>query len=144
MTGALLAVGMTFVASAAPAVASTSGSETFNGTIVTSGVSRVRTVVNSVVVAHGVFKGAGRIVEVDNLPGDPDEVSRDDLVFPGGSIRLISTTIDTTFSVNPPHLCRQGRATATRADRWWHWPLHQCQWLFIRQGPCIGGSGPKS
>src|SRR5207249_2094367 len=36
-----------------------------------------------------------------NLPGDPDNVSRDDLVFADGSIHIISTIVDASFSVNP-------------------------------------------
>jgi hypothetical protein len=101
---ALLAAGMTFAASAAPAAASSSGTETFRGAIVASGVSGERMVINSVVIAKGVFSGTGRIVEVDNLPGDPDNVSRDDLVFPDGNMHLISTTGDISSSINP-HTC---------------------------------------
>jgi hypothetical protein len=93
-----LAIGL---AVSAPAWAQTSGNETFNGVIVASGLSGDRAVVNSVVVARGVFNGVGRIVEVDNLPGDPDNVSRDDLVFADGSIHIVSTTVDVSFSVNP-------------------------------------------
>jgi hypothetical protein len=79
-----------------------SGSETFSGTIVTSGVSGTRTVLSSVVVAKGVFTGVGRIVEIPNLPTDPDNVSRDDLVFPTGAMHLVSTTVAiTSFSLNP-------------------------------------------
>jgi hypothetical protein len=100
-TWALLAAGMTLAISAAPAAAATTSPETFHGTIVASGVSGQRTVVTSVVIARGVFSGVGRIVEVDNLPGDPDNVSRDDLVFPGGSLHLISTTLDSSLSINP-------------------------------------------
>jgi hypothetical protein len=70
----LLAVGMG-LAVAAPAAAATSGSETFDGVIVTSGVSGDRVMVNSVVVAKGVFSGVGRIVEIPNLPGDPANVT---------------------------------------------------------------------
>jgi hypothetical protein len=81
--------------------AATSGRETFSGVIVASGASGARQVVGSVVVARGVFDGVGRIVEVDNLPGDADSVSRDDLVFPGGSIHLLSVTQDTSFSLDP-------------------------------------------
>jgi hypothetical protein len=33
-----------------------------------------------------VFRGVGRIVEIPNLPADPDNVSRDDLVFPSGTM----------------------------------------------------------
>jgi hypothetical protein len=71
---------------------------------VTSGVSGDRIVVNSVVIAHGVFRGTGRIVEVDSFPGDPDNVLRDDLVFADGSMHLISTVLDFSVSVNP-HSC---------------------------------------
>jgi hypothetical protein len=98
--GVLLAVGMA-LAMAAPAAAATTGTETFNGLIVTSGVSGERVVVSSVVVAKGVFRGVGRIVEIPNLPGDPGNVSRDDLVFAEGSMHLVSTTLDFSFSVNP-------------------------------------------
>jgi hypothetical protein len=98
--GVLLAVGMA-LAVAAPAAAATTGSETFNGVIVTSGVSGERVVVSSVVVAKGVFSGVGRIVEIPNLPGDPDNVSRDDLVFAEGNLHIVSTTLDFLFSVNP-------------------------------------------
>ena len=101
--GALLAVGIA-LAVAAPAGAQTSGNETFNGVIVTSGVSGERVVISSVVRAKGVFSGVGRIVEIPNLPGDPDNGARDDLVFADGSINLISTTVDASFSVNP-HSC---------------------------------------
>src|SRR2546430_727355 len=51
-----------------------------------------------VIVAKGVFNGVGRIVEIPNLPTDPDNVSRDDLVFADGSIRIVSTLVD--FSVS--------------------------------------------
>ena len=97
--GVLLAVGMALAVSA-PAAATT-GTETFKGVIVTSGVSGERVVVSSVVVAKGVFSGVGRVVEIENLPGDPDNVSRDDLVFAEGSMHLVSTTLDFSFSVNP-------------------------------------------
>jgi hypothetical protein len=112
MSWALLAGGIALTAStaaAAPAAAATSGSETFKGTIVTSGVSGTRTVITSVVIAKGAFSGVGRIVEVPNLPTDPDNVSRDDLVFASGSIHLVSTNLDFNLSVNP----RSCVATAT-------------------------------
>jgi hypothetical protein len=108
-------------ATAAPAAAATSGSETFKGTIVTSGVSGTRTVITSVIIAKGAFSGVGRIVEVENLPSDPDNVSRDDLVFSSGSMHLVSTNQDFNISVNP----RSCVATAT---------IHQT-------GEIIGGTG---
>jgi hypothetical protein len=103
VTGALLAAGAALAISAVPAMpaaAATTGSETFSGTIVTSGVSGTRTVISSVVVAEGVFSGVGRVVEIQNLPGDPDTVSRDDLVFPEGTMHLISTLVSFSFSLN--------------------------------------------
>jgi hypothetical protein len=106
--GVLLAAGLA-LAVVAPAAAQTTGTETFKGVIVTSGVSGERVVVNSVIVAKGVFRGVGEIVEIPNLPSDPDNVSRDDLVFAEGTIHIISTTVDFSFSVNP-HSCL-GRAT---------------------------------
>ena len=112
MSWALLAGGVALAASAVtavPAAAATSGSETVKGTIVTSGVSGTRTVITSVVIAKGAFSGVGRIVEVDNLPTDPDNVSRDDLVFASGTMHLVSTNLDFAFSVNP----RSCVATAT-------------------------------
>ncbi len=104
VTGALLATGIALAISAAtvmPAAAATSGSETIRGTIVTSGVSGTRTVISSVIVAKGVFTGVGRIVEVPSLPTDPDNVSRDDLVFPEGTMHLVSTTVGASFTVDP-------------------------------------------
>jgi hypothetical protein len=98
--GALLTVGIALAVSA-PATAQTTGNETFKGVIVTSGVSGARVVVSSVVVARGVFRGVGRVVEIENLPGDPDNVSRDDLVFADGSIHLVSATLDFSFDINP-------------------------------------------
>ncbi len=109
VTGALLTAGIALAISAAtalPAAAQTSGSETLRGTIVTSGVSGARTVISSVIVAKGVFSGVGRVVELPNLPTDPDNVSRDDLVFPEGTMHLVGTSGDiTSFSFNPDN-CR--------------------------------------
>jgi hypothetical protein len=105
VTGALLAAGTALAictAPAIPAAAATSGHETFKGAIVTSGVSGTRTVISTVIVTKGVFRGVGRIVEIANLPGDPDTVSRDDLVFRQGTMHLKSTTVEvSSFSLNP-------------------------------------------
>jgi hypothetical protein len=108
VTRVLLAAGAALAISAAtawPAAAATSGSETVTGTLVTSGVSGTRTAISSVLVAKGVFRGVGRLVEIPNLPADPDNVSRDDLVYPEGTMHLVSTTVGiTSFSLNP-HNC---------------------------------------
>src|SRR6478609_8644244 len=129
MSWALLAGGIALIAStaaAAPAAAATSGSETFKGTIVTSGVSGTRTVITSVVIAKGAFSGVGRIVEVDNLPTDPDNVSRDDLVFASGSMHLVNTTGSGTGTVT-------GRLVLARnpdgSCNFEHVPLHEVDML---------------
>ena len=73
LAGALLATVITLVISAAtalPAAAATSGSETVSGRLVTSGVSGTRTTISTVAVARGVFNGVGRIVEVPNQPAE--------------------------------------------------------------------------
>jgi hypothetical protein len=94
-------------AGAAPAAAGhsarhTTGHESFFGFILTSGASGERQVVASGIVAKGVFTGIGRIVEVPNAVGEPDNVSHDDLVFRAGTAHLTSTTTaEPTFSLDP-------------------------------------------
>jgi len=105
--GALLAAGITLAISAAtalPAAAATSGSEMVKGRLVTSGASGTRTTISSVAVARGVFNGVGRIVEIPRVPTDPPNVSRDDLVYPQGTMHLVNTTVDASITVNP-HNC---------------------------------------
>jgi hypothetical protein len=85
----------------AVAAGAASGNESFKGVIVASGTSGDRVVLNSVIVARGVFNGVGRIVERDNLPGDPDNVERDDIVFAAGSMHLLSTATDFVSSLDP-------------------------------------------
>ena len=58
VAGMLLTAGTTLAISAAtavPAAAATTGGETVNGRLVTSGVSGTRTAISSVAVASGVF-----------------------------------------------------------------------------------------
>ena len=107
VTGTLLAVAATLAICAAPAMpaaAATSGTETFSGTIVFSGVpgTGTRTVTASVVRAQGLFRGAGRFVEV--VSADAAGVSRDDLVFSSGTIHLVSRLGTGPYTVNP-HSC---------------------------------------
>src|SRR3954449_4284145 len=99
--GTLLAIGLTLVATLAPAAARTTGKQSFRGVIVASGESGTRTVVSTLIVARGVFTGDGRVVEVANRPGDPDNVSRDDLVFRRGRMHLVTRNNSFTPSVNP-------------------------------------------
>src|SRR5262245_27143103 len=99
--GVLLAAGILAVFPSG-ANAATSGSESFSGMIVArADASGNRSVLATVVRAKGVFDGVGRIVEVDNLPGDPDNVLRDDLVFAGGSMHLVTTVVDFDVSIDP-------------------------------------------
>ena len=106
--GALLAAGTALAISAAPAMsaaAATSGTETLGGTIVFAAGpgTNSRTVIGSVVRARGAFRGVGRVVEL--VPPDPAGVSRDDLVFRGGTMHVVSTPGKLlSFSVNP-HSC---------------------------------------
>jgi hypothetical protein len=100
LAGAALAIS---AAPAMPAAAAASGSETFSGTIVFAAVpgTNTRTVLSSVVLARGVFKSVGRFVET--VPGDP--VSQDDLVFPSGTLHVVSTLGESlSFHINP-HSC---------------------------------------
>src|SRR5690242_16062953 len=115
MSWALLAAGTALAFSAAPAIpaaAATSGSETLSGTIVFAATGPyTRTVIGSAVRARGVFKGVGRVVEV--AFGDP--VSRDDLVFPGGTLHVTATTGEpvSPFVINPRSCLFTGTAEFT-------------------------------
>ena len=103
VTAALLAAGTALAVSAAPAVpaaAAASGNETFTGTLVFTAVpgTNTRTVISSVVVAKGAFRGVGRFVELSQPLG------LDDLVFPSGTLHIVGTLGDLSFSVDP-HSC---------------------------------------
>jgi len=89
------------VAMLAPAASATSGAETFKATIVASGKTGQRDIVSTEVEAKGVFTGHGTLVEVDSLPGDPDNLFRDDFVFRGGTMHVESTNLDFSFSLDP-------------------------------------------
>jgi len=69
-----------------------------------------RTVISSVVVAEGAFKGVGRFVEV--VPGDP--VSQDDLVSRGGTVHAVSTlgTLLPGFLSTCIAACSAGRSSS--------------------------------
>jgi hypothetical protein len=85
------------------------------GIIVASGVSGARTVISSVAVAKGVFRGVGEIVGIPRLPTDPPNVSRADLVYPEGTMHLVSTTVGASFTVNP-HSCLFRATTQEKAQ----------------------------
>jgi len=103
LSAVLLAASMAVLASSLPASAEplASGNETMSGAIVVSGLSGARNVVSSAIVAKGAFSGVGKIVERDNLPGDPDTVSRDDLVFAQGTLHIVNTNLDVSFQLDP-------------------------------------------
>jgi hypothetical protein len=88
----VMAVAATLLVAAATARAGASGKESFSGILVASGTSGDRKIVSSMLVAKGVFNGSGRIVEVASRPHDPDNLDRDNLVFPQGTIHLITTS----------------------------------------------------
>jgi hypothetical protein len=83
------------------ATAQTSADQHFNGVIVASGKSGVRDVLSTVIIGRGVLRDVGRIVEIDSLPTDPDNVSRDDLVFREGTLHISVVNGDFNFSLNP-------------------------------------------
>jgi hypothetical protein len=112
--GTLLAIGLTLVATVAPAAARTTGKQSFRGVIVASGESGSRTLVSSLIVARGVFTGDGRVIEVANRPGDPDNVSRDELVFGRGRMHLVTTNKSFTPSVNPQTCATRVRIRQTQ------------------------------
>ncbi|MEA2494903.1 MAG: hypothetical protein QOJ29_2814 [Thermoleophilaceae bacterium] len=111
---ALVAIAITFAISA-PATATTSGKQTFEGVIVVSGSSGTRKVVSSLVVAKGVFRGAGRVVEIEDVPGEPDNVLRDDLVFAAGTVHIRSVAGDPSLSLNPRSCIYSARVQSTGA-----------------------------
>jgi len=104
LVGSAVALAVTCsVAAASPALANEtrSGPESATGLIVASTATGTRQVLYSVVHMRGVFDGNGRIVETENVPGDPDNVSRDDFVFPQGTISIKSTTLALSIDVDP-------------------------------------------
>ena len=88
---AALSVGGALAVLPVPALARVSGAESFRGQIIAPAVNGTRHVASSIIAAKGVFDGVGTIVEVANRPGDPDNVNRDDLVFPRGRLHIRST-----------------------------------------------------
>jgi hypothetical protein len=87
--------------SAPSAAGAASGPQTFTGTIITDAAGGERHIVKSIVIAHGAFNGVGTIVEVPNQPGDGEDIFRDDLVFPQGTLHLVTTNLDFAFDVIP-------------------------------------------
>jgi hypothetical protein len=107
-----LAIGLTLAFAAVPAAARTTGTksfrvtgtESFQGQIIAPAESGTRHVVSSIIVLKGVFTGVGKIVEVPNRSGDPGNLSRDNLVFPSGTLHIRNTSQPPKVSVDP-HTC---------------------------------------
>jgi hypothetical protein len=99
-TAAVVAIALT-LASGAPASARTKGHESYEGVIVASGASGTRTVVGTLIAFKGVFTSVGGLVEVASRPSDPANVLRDDLIFPGGKMHLVSTVKSVRTLVDP-------------------------------------------
>ena len=97
--GTALGIGLMLIATST-AAARTTGKESFRGTIIAPAESGTRKVVSTIIVAQGAFTGVGKIVEVDNRPGDPDNVTRDDIVFPSGTLHIRNTSQTPQFSVD--------------------------------------------
>ena len=97
--GTALGIGLMLIAPAT-AAARTTGKESFRGTIIAPAKSGTRNVVSTIIVAQGAFTGVGKIVEVDNRPGDPDNVTRDDVVFPSGTLHIRNTSQTPQFSAD--------------------------------------------
>ena len=87
--------------SAPSAAGAASGPQTFTGTIITDAAGGERHLVKSIVIARGAFNGVGTIVEVPNQPGDGEDIFRDDLVFPEGTLHLVTTNLGFVFNVIP-------------------------------------------
>jgi len=104
LVGSAIALAVTCgVGSASPALANEtrSGPESATGLIVVSTATGSRQVLYSVIHMRGVFDGNGRVVEVESVPGDPDNVNRDDFVFRQGTISVKSTTLALSIDVDP-------------------------------------------
>jgi hypothetical protein len=99
--GVLLALAIVPPSAPAPAATTKGGSEALTGAVVTSGRSGTRTVLRSAILARGAFNGVGRIVEVQSLPADAGNVSRDDLVFAAGTLHVVTKSSGLSLSMNP-------------------------------------------
>jgi hypothetical protein len=102
----LLAVAGLVAVAPASASAQTSGTESFTGFLIVTGVSGERVELASNIRARGVFNGVGKMVEVPTQPGDPENMERDDLVFRQGTLHLFSFVEDFQIVGFNPKSCR--------------------------------------
>lgn len=101
VTGTAAVLASILLTAAAPAAARTSGKERFRGVVIATNQGGQRQVVSGWVVGLGVLDASARIVEVASQPGDPDNVVRDDLVFPSGTIHIVTTNAAPRSTVDP-------------------------------------------
>ena len=99
--GTVAGVALAVTPSLAPAAARTTGRESFKGTLVKTAPSGTSAIVSTMIGTTGVFTGLGRIAEVAGRPGDPQNVNRDDLVFPQGTMHISETNQPPKISLNP-------------------------------------------
>jgi hypothetical protein len=99
--GTVLVLISVLLVSAAPAAAGTRGKERLRGVVIATNQGGQRTVVSGWAIFRGVLNATARIVEVANRPGDPDNVSRDNLVFAGGTMHIVSTNKPPTVTIDP-------------------------------------------
>jgi len=92
---------VTTIALSAPALGETAGNETIDAVFLVSGQTGHREVVASAVIARGTYNAVGRIVEIESQPGDPEDLNRDDLVFPDGTVHLLSVAESFSLSLDP-------------------------------------------
>jgi hypothetical protein len=109
----LAAAGLVAGGPMSAASALTSGPESFTGFLIVTGVSGERVELASNIRARGVFDGSGKIVERPPQPGDPENMDRDDLVFPQGTLHLFSFVQDFQIVSFDPNSCRLA-VTVTR------------------------------
>ena len=142
-TAGLVAMSLAVAFAPAPATAAGQGSETFNGVLLASGATGSRVVLTTAVVMRGVFNGVGRIVEVPNLPTDPDNVNRDDLVFADGAIHFVNTGLTFSFTIDPRTCIGEGKRNAVDRRRGWHRPLRARHGQLRRRPRRFGDRAPE-
>jgi hypothetical protein len=99
--GTVVVLDSASLVSVTPAAARTPGKMRLRGVVIATNQGGQRTVVSGWAIFRGVLNATARIVEVANRPGDPDNVSRDNLVFPGGIMHIVSTNKPPKFTIDP-------------------------------------------
>src|SRR5437764_492341 len=77
---------------------------------------------------QGVFQGVGRIVDCERLPGDCRNLSRDDVLFADGTLRILNHRLNTHHHIpekSPSAAASKQSYSHTRQDS--PTPTHDCQ-----------------